>query len=78
MFMLDISKTFDTVMRFELMELRTTQVLNEDELHIMKLLIEDVKLTERGSGRNYYCQHKNNIGVPQGYSSCQIIFIKYM
>ena len=41
--MLDISKAFDTVNRKTLFSL-LSEILYQDELHILKLLTEDVKL----------------------------------
>ena len=44
--LLDMSKAFDTVKRNTLMK-QLKEILGEDELHIMKVLLTDVKLKVR-------------------------------
>ena len=72
----DTSKAFDTVRRHELFKI-LREVLDHDELHMMKILVESVKLrvkigNELGNGIH------TNIGIPQGDCLSQIFFIVYL
>ena len=74
--MLDMSKAFDTVKRRNLVEI-LREFLPPDELHMMKILIEDVRLRIRI--RNEISEpFITNIGVPQGDCLSPIFFIIYL
>jgi hypothetical protein len=74
--LLDMSKAFDTVRRSDLMKTLKT-VLDKDELHMIKILIEDVILKVRIGGKTGE-EIKTNIGVPQGDCLSPILFIIYL
>ena len=74
--MKDMSRAFDTVNRKTLIEdLRA--VLEPDELHIAKLLLEDVSLTVR-CGSTLGDKFITNIGTPQGDCLSPILFTLYL
>jgi Reverse transcriptase (RNA-dependent DNA polymerase) len=74
--MLDMSKAFDSVKRDVLLEdLRS--IVQPDELHILKILIEDVSLQVRNDnklGEGFI----TNIGVPQGDCLSPVLFTLYL
>ena len=74
--LLDMSKAFDTVRRNELFKI-LKEILDKDELHMMKILVEDVKLRIR-IGKSVSEEVKTNIGVPQGDCLSPILFIIYL
>ena len=74
--LLDMSKAFDTVRRAELFKI-LKGILKEDELHMMKILVENVKLRVR-IGRTTGEEIITNIGVPQGDCLSPILFILYL
>ena len=64
--MLDMSKAFDTVRRNDLIEI-IEPILDKDELHLIKILIEDVTLQVKiGKTTVTGEEITTNIGVPQG------------
>jgi hypothetical protein len=74
--MLDMSKAFDTVNRKTLFHI-LEEILDEDELHILKLLTEDVKLQvkiEDELGEPII----TDTGVPQGDCMSALLFILYL
>ena len=74
--MLDMSKAFDTVQRNSLIQ-QLKSILDEDELHIIKILLKDVKLTVRMG--NYKGEEiVTNIGTPQGDCLSPTLFILYL
>ncbi len=74
--LLDMSKAFDTVRRNDLFDVRK-DILDEDEIHIIKILVEDVKLTVR-VGNNLGNKITTNIGVLQGDCLSPILFIIHL
>ena len=74
--MLDMSKAFDTVLRFNLYEDLKT-VLDNDELHIVCMMIREVTLQVR-CGKTVRGKIVTNIGVPQGDSLSPILFTLYL
>ena len=74
--MMDMSRAFDTVKRNQLM-LELAVILEEDELHILKLLIEDVEFVVR-CGNQKGKPFKTNLGTPQGDCLSPILFILYL
>ena len=74
--MLDMSKAFDTVERGKLFEI-LKKILDEDELHLMKVLLQDVKLHVR-IGNQTGKAIKTNIGVPQGDCLSPVLFTLYL
>ena len=74
--MMDMSKAFDTVKRNTLLS-DLENILQKDELHIIKLLIEDVNLIVR-CGNTYGKTFNTNTGIPQGDCLSPIFFILYL
>ena len=74
--MLDMSKAFDTVERGKLFEI-LKKILDEDELHLMKVLLQDVQLQVR-IGNQTGKAIKTNIGVPQGDCLSPVLFTLYL
>ncbi len=74
--MLDMSKAFDTVQRNSLIQ-QLKSILDEDELHIIKILLKDVKLTVR-MGKYKGEEIVTNIGTPQGDCLSPTLFILYL
>ncbi len=74
--LLDMSKAFDCVNRDILLQ-DLKKLLNEDELHIFKILIEDVILQvkyEKTLGQEF----KTTKGIPQGDCLSPILFTMYL
>ena len=74
--MTDMSRAFDTVSRKLLME-DLKEVLNDDELHIIKLLFHHVKLVVK-CGTSAGEEFTTHIRVPQGYCLSAILFTIYL
>ncbi len=74
--LLDMSKAFDTVRRNDLLQ-QLKEVLDEDEVHIIKILLKDVKLVVK-MGRHMGEEILTNIGVPQGDCCSPILFTLYL
>jgi hypothetical protein len=74
--LLDMSKAFDTVRRKDLMD-QLRMILDQDELHIMKILLKDVRLQVR-VGESFGEKIETNIGVPQGDCLSPILFTLYL
>ena len=74
--LMDMSKAFDTVRRSSLIEDLTT-ILDPAELHLIKILTEDVKLKVRvGTAKSDAFTTK--MGVPQGDCLSPILFTLYL
>ena len=71
-----MSKAFDTVERGKLFEI-LKKILDEDELHLMKVLLQDVQLQVR-IGNQTGKAIKTNIGVPQGDGLSPALFTLYL
>ena len=74
--LLDMSKAFDNVDRYLLLE-DLKSILEPDELHILKVLIYNVKLCVRNGdtvGEEFF----TDIGVPQGDCLSPILFTLYL
>ena len=71
----DMSKAFNTVRRNELFKI-LKEVLDKDVLHMMKILLKDVKLNVRIG--NTLEDISTNIGVPQGDCLNPIPFLVYL
>ena len=74
--MMDMSKAFDTIDRATIIE-ELKEVVEIDELHMIKLLLEDVELIVKIGKRNSE-PFKTNIGAPQGDCLSPILFIWYL
>ena len=74
--LLDMSKAFDTIKRDLLIE-DLKEVLNNDEIHLVALLLENVELCvklENLLGSAF----KTSIGSPQGDGASALFFITYL
>ena len=74
--LLDMSKAFDTVKRPTLLS-DLKDFIDEDELHMIKIMLEDVQLqvkVKNSIGQPF----KTNIGVPQGDCLSPILFTLYL
>ena len=74
--LLDMSKAFDSVDRGKLLR-QLNDIIEEDELHIIKILVEDVVLQVRNRetvGEKFV----TNLGVPQGDCLSPMLFILYL
>ena len=76
MMMIDMSKAFDTVSRSRLME-QLGDILDENEMRMMYLLINGVKLNVR-IGKQLGEWIKTNIGVCQGDCLSALLFIFFL
>ena len=74
--LMDMSKAFDMVERNTLLD-DLKRILNPDEIHIVKLLIDQVELSIR-VGKTIGKSFKTNIGIPQGDCLSPILFILYL
>ncbi|PIK33302.1 hypothetical protein BSL78_29885, partial [Apostichopus japonicus] len=74
--MLDMSKAFDTIQRGSLLT-DLEQVLDNDELHLISLLIDNVSYTVKLEGK-LGLPFNTNIGSPQGDSASALFFITYL
>ena len=72
----EVSKAFDTVRRNELFKI-LKEVLDDDDLHMMKVLVENVKLKVK-IGNEIGNDIHTNIGIPQGDCLSAIFFIVYL
>ena len=72
--MFDLSKAFDTVDGKKLFEI-LSEILYQDELYVMKVLTEDVKVKiEEEIGDEI----TTDTGVPQGNCLSALLFILYL
>ena len=74
--MLDMSKAFDTISRAKLIE-DLRNIIDEDELHLVSILIKDVQLAVK-CGKTIGEKFNTNIGSPQGDCASPIWFILYL
>jgi hypothetical protein len=74
--LLDMSKAFDSVDR-EILLKDLEAILDEDELHMIQILIKDVVLFVR-NGKATEDKFKTNVGVPQGDCLSPILFTLYL
>ena len=75
-FCLILAKLFGTIRRYLLIE-DIKEMLNNDEIHLVALLLENVELCvklENLLGRAF----KTNIGSPQGDGASALFFITYL
>ena len=70
--LLDMSKAFDTVQRDSLLQ-QLKSILDDDEIHIIKILLIEVRLVVR-TGKYRGEEINTNIGVPQGDCLSPILF----
>ena len=70
-----MSKAFDMVRRIQMEDLR--RILTRGEQHMVKILVEDVKLLVR-IGRETSDPFNTKIGVPQGDCLSLILFTLYL
>ena len=74
--LLDMTKAFDSVNRETLMnDLRT--FLEPDELHIIKILLQNMSLAVRCEGRTSD-SFNTDTGIPQGDSLSPVLFTLYL
>lgn len=72
----DMSKAFDMVKRNLLIE-DLKEILEEDELHMMKILIDDVKYSIK-LGKTIGEEFETTLGIAQGDCLSAILFILYL
>ena len=73
--MSDMSKAFDTINRNTLIE-ELKQVLDEDEIHLVKILLSVELAVRNGSSQSEYFE--TNVGAPQGDCLSAIQFTFYL
>lgn len=73
---MDLSKAFDTIHRKTLIDDLKT-IVNKDELHIMKLMLEGIEYTVK-CGQSFSKPFTTNTGAPQGDCLSAIYFILYL
>ena len=71
-----MSKAFDSVKRTILLD-DLKQIVEADELYVLKILIEDVTLQVRNSNK-LGNKFETNIGIPQGDCLSPILFTFYL
>ena len=74
--LMDMSKAFDTVERENLLQLLST-ILENDELHILKVLLTNIQLTVKYK-KSLGTMFTTNTGVPQGDCLSPILFTLYL
>ena len=74
--MMDMSRAFDTIKRGQLLE-DLKPILSPGELHIIKVLIEEVRLLVR-IGKVYGEAITTNTGTPQGDCLSPVLFTLYL
>ena len=74
--LMDMSKAFDRVERGTLLN-DLKSILEQDELHLVKILIKDVMLAVKVNNEKGK-EFKTNIGVPQGDCLSPIMFTLYL
>ncbi len=74
--LLDMSKAFDTVDRGMLFD-DLKEVLDQDELHMISILLRNVNLTVRMKKRRGE-KFSTNVGVPQGDCLSPVLFTYYL
>ena len=74
--LLDMSKAFDTVSRKNLLK-DLQDVLEPDELHMMSVLINEVKLKVK-VGKHTGEEIETNVGIAQGDCLSAVLFIYYL
>jgi hypothetical protein len=75
--MLDMSKAFDTVSRGKLMKDLET-ILQPDEMHLMNILINDVKIHVRVGQETQESPIETTTGICQGDCLSAVLFIFYL
>ena len=74
--LLDMSKAFDTVNRNQLFE-TLEEILLPDEIHILHILTNDVKLKVRVCA-DYGPEFATSVGIIQGVCLSAVLFILYL
>ncbi len=74
--LLDMSKAFDTIERGTLFK-DLTEILEEDELHMISILLKDVTLQVK-IGNNMGRAFTTTVGVPQGDCLSPVLFTIYL
>ena len=74
--LMDMSKAFDTIHRDKVIEDRR-QILKPDELHLVKILIQDVQLSVK-VGDKVGRVFTTNVGTPQGDCLSPTLFTLYL
>ena len=74
---IDMSAAFDTIDRGKLLEI-LTDIVDEDELRIIRFLLSNTKIQPRIYGATKQTQFESNIGTPQGDSLSPILFTIYL
>ena len=74
---IDMSAAFDTIRRDRLLDI-LNNILEEDEVRIIRFLLSDTKINIRVDGATIEKPFTTNVGTPQGDGLSPVLFIIYL
>ena len=74
---IDMSLAFDTIKRAKILDVLHQADYNDDELHLVRLLLADTKLKVRIKS-THSAEFKTSIGSPQGDGLSPMLFTCYL